>query len=88
MMRAVIATDHGGARETVISGETGLLIKPNSSTAMAGALVDLLGRPPAELAAMGERGRAHIATKYTVERMCAATLAVYRALIDKHKSPG
>jgi glycosyltransferase involved in cell wall biosynthesis len=88
MGRAVIATDHGGARETVLQGETGLLIKPNSSKAIAGALVDLLARPPAELAAMGERGRAHIATNYTVERMCAATLAVYRALIEQHAKQG
>jgi glycosyltransferase involved in cell wall biosynthesis len=49
---------------------------------MADALSDLLARLPAELAAMGAKGRAHIAANYTVERMAAATLNVYRTLIE------
>jgi len=82
MGRPVIATDHGGARETVRPGQTGLLVKPGSATALAEALHDLLARPPAELAAMGSRGRAHIQANFTVERMCEDTLKIYRALIE------
>src|SRR6185312_2859027 len=70
MGRPVIATEHGGALETVRPGESGLLVKPGSSRALAEALRDLLARPPEELAAMGARGRAHIEANYTVERMC------------------
>ena len=87
MERAVIATDHGGARETVLPGESGLLVTPDSGTAMADALSRLLALPPAELAAMGAKGRAHIAAHYTVERMCAATLDLYQSLIETRKSP-
>ena len=83
MGRPVIATDHGGARETVLAGASGLLVTPNSDKAMADALADLLGRTPAELAAMGEKGRAHIAANFTVERMCADTLGLYRTLMDE-----
>jgi glycosyltransferase involved in cell wall biosynthesis len=83
MERPVIATDHGGALETVLSGESGLLVRPKSATALAEALAELLARSPAELAAMGQRGRAHIEAKYTVERMCAATLELYRELIER-----
>jgi hypothetical protein len=37
---------------------------------------------------MGAKGRAHIEANFTVERMCADTLEVYRALIDRpRKSP-
>src|SRR2546423_15325234 len=68
MGRPVIATDHGGARETVLPGETGLLIKPGSATALCEALSDLLARSPEERAAMGAKGRAHIAANFTVER--------------------
>jgi hypothetical protein len=32
---------------------------------------------------MGEKGRAHILANYTVERMCAATLNLYRTLIEE-----
>jgi glycosyltransferase involved in cell wall biosynthesis len=89
MGRPVIATDHGGARETVRSGSSGLLVTPGSATALAEALHDLLARSPADLAAMGARGRALIETNFTVERMCADTLEVYRPLIERsQKSHG
>jgi glycosyltransferase involved in cell wall biosynthesis len=77
----VIATDHGGARETVLAGESGLLVKPDSASALAEALIDLLSRKPEELAAMGAKGRAHILANYTVDRMCAETLDLYHALL-------
>jgi glycosyltransferase involved in cell wall biosynthesis len=82
MGEPVIATDHGGARETVLNGETGLLVAPGDAPAMADALADLLTRPREALAAMGEKGRAHIVRNFSLERMCAETLAVYRALIE------
>jgi glycosyltransferase involved in cell wall biosynthesis len=87
MGRPVIATDHGGARETVRSGQTGLLVKPGSATALADALRDLLARSPAELAAMGSRGRAHIQANFTVERMCEDTLNIYAKLIERSRKP-
>ena len=81
MGRPVIATDHGGARETVLSGESGLLVKPNSATALADALAELLAKTPKQLAAMGAAGRAHIEETYTVDRMCGETLALYGMLL-------
>jgi glycosyltransferase involved in cell wall biosynthesis len=87
MGRPVIATDHGGARETVRSGQTGLLVKPGSATALADALRGLLARSPAELAAMGSRGRAHIQANFTVERMCEDTLNIYAKLIERSRKP-
>jgi glycosyltransferase involved in cell wall biosynthesis len=81
MERTVIATDHGGARETVIAGETGLLVRPNDPEALANALADLLTRPPETLRAMGRKGRAYVAERFSVERMCADTLEVYRKAI-------
>lgn len=81
MGRAVIATDHGGARETVLNGETGVLVLPGNVTALADALAAMLGRPRVELAMMGASGRAHIVRNFSLERMCADTLAVYRELL-------
>jgi len=82
MGKPVIATDHGGARETVINGQSGLLVSPGNVTALADALADLLARPQGELAAMGAKGRAHIVGNFSLERMCAETLAVYRELLN------
>jgi glycosyltransferase involved in cell wall biosynthesis len=87
MGRAVIATDHGGARETVRPGESGLLVKPGSATALAAALLELLARSPEELAAMGAKGRAHIEANYTVERMCADTLDLYSTVLESRGNP-
>jgi glycosyltransferase involved in cell wall biosynthesis len=81
MARPVIATDHGGARETVLAGVSGLLVSPGEAAALAEAIADLLARPPTALAAMGKAGRTHITAHYTVERMCEQTLALYRQLM-------
>jgi len=34
---------------------------------------------------MGAAGRAHVVTRYAVERMCADTLALYRELLSPVK---
>jgi len=81
MGRPVIATDHGGARETVLPGKSGLLVQPGDVAALAAALADLLARPSFELASMGRTGRAHIEANYSVERMQRETLRLYRALM-------
>ena len=83
MERPVIATDHGGARETMLPGQTGLLVKPGDVQAMADALAGLLVRQPAELQAIGRKGRAFVSERFSVERMCADTLEIYR----KHMKP-
>ena len=82
MGRPVVATDHGGARETVLPGMTGLLVAPGSAVELAAAISQLLELDTSSLAAMGARGRSHIAGRYSLERMCADTLALYRKLID------
>lgn len=81
MKKPVIATDHGGARETVLNGASGLLVIPGNVTQLSDALAELLGKSPAERSAMGERGREHVARNFSLERMCADTLSVYRELL-------
>ncbi len=82
MGRPVIATDHGGARETVIPGISGFLVSPGDAGALARALADLLGRSPAELAGMGQNGRAHVRANFSLQRMQDETLRLYRLLLQ------
>jgi glycosyltransferase involved in cell wall biosynthesis len=88
MERPVIATDHGGARETVLPGVSGLLTPPGDSAALARALRELISAGPAGRAAMGAEGRAHIARHFTVERMTRDTIALYRELLGETAADG
>jgi glycosyltransferase involved in cell wall biosynthesis len=87
MGRPVIATDHGGARETVLAGVSGLLTPPGDALLLAAALQDLLTRSRAELDEMGRKGRAHVAANFSVEQMQNETLKLYRTLLERSIVP-
>lgn len=77
MGRPVIATDHGGARETVRHGETGWLYPPGNVVRLAQTLGTALDIDPSERAHMGLAARAHVHARYTVKAMQRETIAVY-----------
>ncbi len=83
MGRPVIATDHGGSREIVAPEKTGLLVPPGDVAELAEALRRLLTESAELRGAMGAAARAHIAERYTIDRMCADTLALYRDLLTE-----
>ena len=87
MGRPVIATDHGGARETVVAGSTGWLVPPSDSGALAAAIGEALKLDPAERIAFGRRARAHIAAGFTREAMCARTIDIYEELLFPEAQP-
>ena len=78
----VIAADHGGARETVIDGETGARFKPGDPGALAVAIRMLIGLGPRGRAGLGEAGRVYIARHFSKRNLQTATLQVYADLID------
>lgn len=81
MQRPVIATDHGGARETIVSGVSGLLVPPGDAAALAVALEQLLQAGSEARSAMGVHGREHVVKNFSLARMTADTLALYHALL-------
>ena len=87
MGRPVIATDHGGARETVLNNVSGLLTPPGDADALARALKTMLDMGDERRREMGARGRAHVRANFSLEQMCAQTLAIYRDLLWRHR-PG
>ena len=80
MGRPVIASDHGGACETVIAGETGWLVPPGDADALAQALRTALAMTGEERETLARRAITHIRDNFTKSQMCAATLAVYDEL--------
>ncbi|MEO1475879.1 MAG: glycosyltransferase family 4 protein [Pseudomonadota bacterium] len=81
MERPVIAADHGGARETVIDGQTGVRFTPGDAPSLAAALRSLISVGQATRLGMGQAGRDHVKAHYSKRGLQAATLSVYTSLI-------
>lgn len=82
MTRPVIVSDHGGGRETVIEYVTGTRAEPGSAPALAGAIRAMLSLGPASRASMGREGRAHVIRNFSKRGLQAATLNVYKRLLE------
>lgn len=78
----VIASKLGAQEETVIDGQTGLHVASSDAAALARAMATLLLADDEVYASFAVAARKN-ATSYTVEAMCAATLAVYRRVLEK-----
>ncbi len=80
MARPLIATNHGGAAETVQHNETGYLVPPDDVESVVAALDVALALTPEQRWTLGYQARAHVCAAYTTAAMQAATLAVYAEL--------
>ncbi len=78
--KPVIATAHGGPLESVVDGETGLLVPPNDPAGMAAALVTLAGNR-ALRREMGARGRARAETTFGFQAHIQAFQELYARLL-------
>jgi glycogen synthase len=77
---AIVATDVGGASETL--GSAGRLVPPGEPRALAGAIDELLATP--EEAARLAREARERAARYEWSQLAAETLSVYRAALSTH----
>lgn len=81
MARPVIASDHGGARETVVDDVTGVLAPPGDVAALADAIARLQAMSQDERDAMGARARTRVQQRFSSEAMQRATLEAYAELM-------
>lgn len=84
--RAVVASDHGGPRELVVDGETGLLVPPGDASALAAALGALLD-DPGRAAAMGRAARERALSSFPIERAVASFEAIYESVAGRPPRP-
>jgi glycosyltransferase involved in cell wall biosynthesis len=77
----IIASDLGGARETVDLGVTGFLSAPGDVAALARHLALLLKMPIAARTAMGAAGFERIRALFTTETLQTQTLALYQSVM-------
>jgi glycosyltransferase involved in cell wall biosynthesis len=75
--KPVVATNVSSIPEIVADGETGLLVAPDDSVALATAVVRVLDAP----GGYGERGRKRAQSRFSVARMTDRTVAVYETAL-------
>lgn len=84
MEKPVVATNVGGIPEIVKNNQTGLLVPPTNSRALARAILELLeDREKAER--LGRNGRKLIEEKFSQETMIEKIEDLYRELLKKRR---
>lgn len=76
----VVATEVGGVPQTVVHGETGLLVPPRDPDAIAAAINRLLADPD-EAARLARAGGERVRRLYPLDAMVEATSALYARLL-------
>jgi mannosyltransferase len=77
---ALVASRAGAAELVVEDGMTGVLMPPGDVDALVAALEPLM-RDPASAAAMGERGRARVLAKFSLDAEANRIAEIYRRLV-------
>jgi mannosyltransferase len=77
---ALVASRAGAAELAIEDGATGVLTPPGDVDALVAALEPLM-RDPASAAEMGERGRARVLAKFSLDAEANKIAEVYRALV-------
>ena len=83
MGKPIISTNHGGACETVVPGETGWLVEPGNAQQLADAITEALSMPEEKKEWMAENCRWNARENFSAEVMCAKTLEVYAELLKR-----
>ena len=76
----VVGPQTGGIAETIVDGETGVLVLPNDPAAFAEA-TELLLRDETLRKRLGEAGRQRVREHYTIERHTQHMHALYRGVV-------
>lgn len=83
MGRPIIASDHGGAQETIVRGETGWHVPVGDAGALATAIQEALSLDAQQRAVLATRSMSHVAANFTKEMMTDKTLGIYAELLQK-----
>ena len=83
MGRPVIATAHGGSKETVLPGETGWLVPPKEPKLLANTIAQVLSVSDTRRRAITARAVAHVRARYSLAQMRAKTLEVYERALSR-----
>ena len=78
----VVATRVGGNPDTVVDGETGVLVPPGDEAALAQALVELL-QDPGRRRRLGSAGRRRAEAEFSLSSMVERYEALYASILER-----
>jgi glycosyltransferase involved in cell wall biosynthesis len=78
----IVASDVGGLHEVVADGHTGIIVPPANSAKIASA-IQRLADSDGLRSQMGAAARVRVVENYSMEKMAARTLALYRECVRK-----
>jgi len=78
--KPIVATAVSGTTQVMIPGETGLIVPPGDSQALADAIIYLLSNP-AHAQAMGQAAKQYVEVHYSAQKQADEHLALYRRLL-------
>lgn len=87
MARPVVAARVGGLPEIVAHGETGLLVEPENSAALASAIGTLLASP-AMVERLGCEARRRVLGEFGLQRQVDAYRQLHRRVVENARSAG
>lgn len=82
--KPIIATRIGGTDEAIRSGDTGLLVPPADSGALAEAIRTVLADTTLAVR-LADAAKAHALREFSAETMCRRTLDVYEEVLSLHR---
>ncbi len=84
--RPVVASNHGGVRETIIEGETGWLVPPADADALAATIAHVLDLKKPARQRLAEKAIANVRENFSRQTMSAKTLEVYNEVLHLKES--
>jgi glycosyltransferase involved in cell wall biosynthesis len=77
LSKPIVASNVSALPEIISHNETGLLVPPADSAALADSILNLL-RDPEKAKTFGPRGRARLEKEFTIQRMAQRHVVVYK----------
>jgi glycosyltransferase involved in cell wall biosynthesis len=84
--KPIVASAVPGTNQAMIPGETGLVIPPGDSQALADAIIQLLS-DPVRARSMGRYARQHVKMHFGAQKQACEHLALYRHLLSGEAGP-
>lgn len=83
----VVATEVSGTRQVIVPGETGVIVAPGDSGALAEAIEQVI-TDPVKARKLGQAGRTRVQEDFTARKQADQHCALYRRLLQKPRKVG